>query len=176
MKLIIAVVFLTSAAAAQTAVNNRELPVKALGAFMNVKSDGEHAYGYDVELWKQGAQIFGLISAHDGLIGDPPAGLLENVRFNPQTRKLSFTAKLSLGIGVNDQPTRDLFRFEGTLTAARLSGNLLVTDQQCAACREKKKINLTRSKEWSRLMDAYKTYAEWKEYADFILDLRGPHW
>jgi hypothetical protein len=177
MSPLIALLFLTifGTVHAQT---KSELPVKPLGTFMRVKSDdGEHAYGYDVALWKQGSKIYGLISAHAGLIGDPPAGLLENVRFDPRTKKLSFTAKLSLGVDGDNVPSHDIFVFEGMLTATRLAGNLLVKNEQCGkACTERKIINLPRSKEWSSSMDSFKTYAEWKKDADEILAFRGPGW
>ena len=155
-----------------------ELPVRPIGTFMRIKSDdGEHASGYDVALWKQGAKIYGLISAHEGLIGDPPAGLLENVRFDPRTKKFSFTAKLSLGVDGDNIPSHDIFEFEGTLTATRLAGNLLIKDEQCGkSCTERKKINLPRSKEWSSSMENFKSYAEWKKDADEILSFRGPGW
>lgn len=180
-KLLIAIVFLTFCGAAAGRAQTSEPPVKALGTFMRITSDGEHDYGYDVELWRQGERIFGLISAHDGLIGDPPTGLLENVQFNPQTRKFSFTAKMSLGVNLDKDyksiPTREVFEFEGFLTTARLVGNLVINDKSPGdKSREKKKLNLPRSKSESRTMDEYKTFAEWKAWADFILDIRGPKW
>lgn len=186
-KLLIALVFLTSfygVVAAQKPLqpdSKKELPVKVLGTFMRIKSSGEHAYGYDVELWKQGDKIYGLISAHDGLIGDPPTGLLENVRFDPKTKKFSFKAKLTLGMFFNKEydnvPSHDVFEFEGTLTNTRLAGTLSTTNELCAdKCPEKKKINLPRSKESSSMMSGFKTYAEWKTDADEILGFRGPEW
>ena len=154
-----------------------ELPVKPLGTFMKIRSDGEHAAGYDVELWRQGGNFYGLISAHRGLIGDAPAGLLENIRFDSRTKKFSFTAKLSLGQNAENLPPREVFEFEGTLTASRLAGRLLIKDATCgAACIERKKINLPRSPAESRAMSAFKTYAEWKTNADQILEFRGPRW
>ena len=182
LKLLIALVFVTSAAGGQTvgvkqSEAAREVRVKPLGTFMKVWSNGEHASGYEVELWKQGAQIFGMIHAHRGLIGDPPAGLLENVRFDPKTRKFSFTAKLSLGQFSENKGTHDLFKFEGALTGTRLTGTLLITEEQWGApCTKKKKINLPCSKAWSREMEEFKSYAEWKTKADKILDFRGPRW
>jgi hypothetical protein len=181
MKSLFAIVFFTflGVVQAQTVLPEakKELPVKPIGTFMRVKSDGEHAYGYDIELWKQGDKICGLISAHQGLIGDPPTGLLENVRFDPKTRRFSFTAKLSLGmlVGNDDKeiPSHDVFEFDGTLTDTRIAGNLQITSQSSV---EKKKLNLPRSKDWSKEMSAYKSFAEWKVYADEILDFRGPRW
>lgn len=186
-KLLIALVFLASFAAAVAAQKTlqpepkTELPVTALGTFMRIRSDGEHAYGYDVQLWKQGDQIYGLISAHAGLIGDPPTGLLENVRFDPKTKKFSFKAKLTLGMffskDYDNVPSRDVFEFEGTLTTARLAGTLSMTNELCAdKCPGKKKINLPRSKQWSSMMTRFKTFAQWQEDADETLKRLGPEW
>jgi len=185
-KLLIALVFLSSFYGAVAAQKTQpepktDLPVTALGTFMRIQSSGEHAYGYDVALWKQGAKIYGLISAHNGLLGDPPTGLLENVRFDPKTKKFSFKAKLTLGVFFSKEsenvPSRDVFEFEGTLTTARLAGTLSTTNELCPdKCPEKKKINLPRSKQWSSMLGGFKTYAGWKADADEILKRRGPEW
>jgi hypothetical protein len=185
-KLLIALMVLTFFAGAVAAQKSlpapkKELPVKVFGTYMRIKSNGEHAYGYDVELWQQGAQIYGLISAHDGLIGDPPTGLLENVKFNPKTKKFSFRAKLTLGMFFNKEydnvPSRDVFVFEGTLTKTRLAGVLSTTNELCPdKCPEKKKINLPRSKVWDSVIRGFKTYAEWKADADETLKSLGPEW
>jgi hypothetical protein len=186
-KLLIALVFLTSlcgAVAAQKPLApaaKKELPVKVFGIFMRIKSNGEHAYGYSVELWQQGAKIYGLISAHDGLIGDPPTGLLENVKFDPKTKKFSFRAKLTLGMVFSKEydnvPSRDVFEFQGTLTKMRLAGTLSTTNELCPdKCPEKKKINLPRSRVWDSAIRGFKTYAEWKADADETLKSLGPEW
>jgi len=155
--------------------------VKALGTFIKVKSDGEHANGYSITLWKQNDEIIGLVAVHRGLIGDPPAGLLENVKFDPQTKKLSFTAKLTLGqFYDNDQkdvPSQDILEFGGTLTNKKLAGTVTLTDQLCAnGCAETKKIDLPRSKEFNNWTEDFQTHAAWKGYIDEILKRRGPRW
>jgi hypothetical protein len=178
-KLLVVLVFLTFAGTVRAQTS--ELPVKALGNFMRVESDGEHASGYNVELWKQGDKIIGLINAHDGLIGDPPAGLLENVRYDRRTGKFSFTAKLSLAVTLDDNyqsiPTRELFEFHGILSKTRLTGNLTITQQQCSRlCVERKRLNLPRSKKFGSWVQDFKSYADWKKDVDEILDFRGPKW
>lgn len=45
-----------------------ESPVKVIGEFTNVKSNGEHQQGYSVKLWKQDNKIYGLISGSGYLI------------------------------------------------------------------------------------------------------------
>lgn len=148
--------------------------------FMNVKSDGEHASGYDVELWKQGEKIYGLINAHRGLMGDPPAGILENVNFDKKTGEISFTAKLSLSVTSGKKedewiPTHDLFQFNGILSKKMLTGKLKITDKTFNKFRViTKTLKLPFSTLWK--LDNYKNYASWKKYANEILKRRGPNW
>jgi len=42
------------------------------GSFTNMKFDNEHAYGSEVELWKDANDIFGLFLHSEGLAGDTP--------------------------------------------------------------------------------------------------------
>jgi hypothetical protein len=154
--------------------------VEVIGLFINVKSDGEHASGYDVKLWKQGEKIYGLINAHRGLMGDPATGILENVKFDKKTGKLSFTAKLSLAVTSRKKydkwlPTHDLFEFNGTLSKKSLTGKLKITDKTFTKVQVKTKtIKLPVSTLWK--LDNYKDYKSWKKYADEILKRRGPDW
>jgi hypothetical protein len=154
--------------------------VDVIGLFLNVKSDGEHASGYDVKLWKHGENICGLINAHRGLMGDPPTGILENVKFDKKTGKLSFTAKLSLAVTEGKKvdewiPTHDLFEFDGILSKKTLKGKLKITDKTFTKFRViTKTIKLPFSTLWK--LDNYKNYASWKKYANDILKTRGPKW
>ena len=157
--------------------------VIAIGDFSNRKSDGEHEWGYSVELWKQEDKICGLIagSSHSRLYGDPPTGLLEDVQFDPKTGKMSFRAKLTLGLWSDrdhrNLPSQDVYEFEGVLTAKKLKGNLLTSNELCDdKCPRREQIELRRSKDSSFLMDDYQSYSEWKSYADRILNFRGPKW
>jgi hypothetical protein len=155
-----------------------EAPVKPFGTYWKVKSDGEHANGYHIELWKQNEKFYGLISAHSGLVGDPPTGILENVQFDSKTRKFSFEAKLPSGWCNSKTMSLDTFEFKGILTNKKITGNLLIKDNFCSDTyiESKKVINLPRLKEWSKEMIEYQSYAEWKNYADKILVFRGPGW
>ncbi len=62
-------------------------PFRFIGEFSDVRHTAEHAYGYTVQLWQEGNQVFGLFSDASGPAEDLPAGLLENVQFNPSTRR-----------------------------------------------------------------------------------------
>jgi hypothetical protein len=150
------------------------IPVKPIGTFMNVKTDGEHASGYTIKLWKQDDKVYGSISVHRGLMGDPPTGILENVKFEPQTKVLSFTAKLSVGQffdeNHNNVPSQNRFEFKGTLTNKKLQGNLRMTNELCSnKCPKTRQINLPRSKEWSSAMKDYQSYAEWETFVNKFL-------
>lgn len=138
-----------------------ELPVKVVGDFTNVESNGEHEWGYSVQLWKQGDKIYGLFSGGSSsrLIGDPPTGILENLFFDTKTGKISFTAILPYYV----------YKFDGILMEKKLMGKILNT-----TANETEKITLPRSKEWSSEMDEFQSYEDWKVYADDILKFRGP--
>jgi hypothetical protein len=135
--------------------------IKALGDFTNVKSNGEHQWGYSVEIWKQGNKILGLISGDSAsrLIGDPPTGLLENISFDAKTGKLSFRAVLP----------SDVYEFDGVLTKEKLKGKLSNT-----GINKIEIITLRRAKQESSEMEEFESCEDWKKYADRILDFRGP--
>lgn len=107
--------------------------VKVLGAFSRVTHIGDDAFGYTVQLWKDGDRIFGQFSVYTGAPYDPPTGILEDVKFNPRTRHLSFTTRLSTGLVSSQEyhrvPSRDRFKFEGVLTRRRLIGTLTHTNE-----------------------------------------------
>lgn len=88
-------------------------PIRAIGDFSNMRYTEEHAYGYTVELWRDGDSAIGVFLVSAGLQGDTPVGMLENVRFDSRTGALSFTAKLTTGVAVlpggRQEPSRDLF-------------------------------------------------------------------
>jgi len=100
--------------------------VSVVGEYPNMRFTAEHAYGYTVQLWREGDRLFGLLLASDGLQGDTPTGLLENVVFDPRTGALSFTVRLTTGLAYlgpgNSVPSRDLFEFRGTLGTEMLAG------------------------------------------------------
>jgi hypothetical protein len=165
--------------AARMNFTGEQPPVSFMGEFSNVRHTAEHAYGYSVQLWREGDKIFGLFTAASGLAGDVPCGLLEDVRFNPVTGTFSFTAKLSvatiyLGKG-RQEPTRDLFSFNGTLHGAVLAGSLTHLDQlQPKSKPTSKRLRLPRTSNPPTIDAA--THEDWKRAADAILKTRGPKW
>jgi len=170
-------IFTLTSAYAQT--NQTSLPVEEVGDFSNMRFTEEHQYGYEVRLWKQGDNFFGLFSASAGLAGDTPTGLLEKISFVPSSGKLSFTARLTTGMTfVHDKetPSHDLFEFDGLLNGHSVSGNLKHQDMLFPALKpEIEKIKLQRQPtEATEPMPA--TYLEWRHELDPMLKRLGPRW
>jgi hypothetical protein len=155
--------------------------VKRLGVFTNMRFTREHQYGYSVELWQEKGRLFGFLLVSAGLAGDTPTGLLDDAALNPKTGRLTFRARLSTGSTFdknNEQvPTRDVYRFSGTLKGRILSGVLEHADaSDPSAARTKTRVSLRRSKGESESMIEAGSYDEWKKEADEIMKLRGPKW
>ena len=151
-----------------------------LGEFSNVKYTEEHAYGAAVELWGADSSVFGLFDFAEGLQGDTPTGLLDDVEFDPGSRRLSFKAKLSLGLHYcarhpKGVPSRDLFEFSGKLTQERLAGTLVRSDALHPEGKpDIRRIALAKTAGAPPLEPA--SYGEWKRWADAIVKRRGPRW
>ena len=150
-----------------------------LGEFSNMKFTEEHAYGYTVQLWRQGDQIIGFLQSSEGLAGDTPTGVLEEVQFDPRTQSLSFKAKLTMGVVLlaqgRQEPTHDLFEFHGILGRAALAGAIGRRDMlRPTAKAEIRQVSLR--KQSGENMIEFHSYAEWKKSADQILKFRGPKW
>lgn len=111
--------------------------VETVGIYSNVRishSEDPHAYGYEVELYRENGQLFGLFYSAQGLAGDTPRGRLQDLRYDAASGKLSFRAKLTVGreysreSGDDGRPSRDLFEFDGRLSAKALSGEVVHRD------------------------------------------------
>ena len=166
---------------AKKTANRANRTVRKLGAFTNARFTREHQYGYSVELWQEKTRVFGLFLSSEGLTGDTPTGLLEDVALDSKTGRLTFPARLSTEMTVaknnKEAPTRDVFQFEGVLKNRNLTGTLTHTDEtNKTAAKSKKKISLAFSKSETAEMNAAQSYDEWKKAADEILAARGPKW
>lgn len=154
--------------------------VSVIGYFSNMRFTEEHAYGYSVELWQRGDTPLGLFFASEGLQGDTPTGILEDVKFETKTGKLSFRTKLTMGVVYskehNGVPSRDVFEFSGVLSKNQLLGTLKRLDglnPQGAPIIEKVALKRSQSNEG---MEPFKSLDDWKKAADEILKFRGPKW
>lgn len=171
-----ALLMLPAALMGQTA----EPPVSVIGHFTNMRFTEEHAYGYAVDLWRRGDTLLGLFLASEGLQGDTPTGLLEDVKFETKTGQLSFHTKLSIGLVYskehNGAPSRDIFEFSGVLGTNRLTGTLKRLDGLSPQGAPKiEQIALTRSKS-NEGIEPFKSLDDWKKAAEEILKYRGPKW
>ena len=155
--------------------------IKAIGCFANVQSDGEHANGYSVQLWFRGNGMIGLIDYHRGLLGDPPMGVLSDVRYDSLTGKLSFKAKLTSGLHYCSEhkgiASHDLLSFQGFLKADRLEGKILLGDQLDSppVVVDTRESFLMR-KENDCHLESYESYAIWWTYWEPVYKFRGPKW
>jgi hypothetical protein len=140
----------------------------------------EHAYGETVWLWRAGDCLFGLFESAQGLQGDTPIGELQDVTHSPNTGELRFSAKLTTGLVSRgaltaSQPSQDLFRFVGTLSATQLAGALTHTNQVDSTS-PVRTITLTASGRDADSMRGSATYGAWREKWEPILKWRGPKW
>jgi hypothetical protein len=151
-----------------------------VGQFSNMTFTEEHAYGVSVALWRQDPSVFGLLDDAEGLDGDTPTGVLEDVKFDSSNRKISFSAKLTTGLHTCVQhkdpvPSRDLFKFEGTLAKDRLEGTLTRFDAWHMEQKPKTDKVTLKKLDGVPLIEA-QNYSEWKLKADDILKFRGAKW
>jgi hypothetical protein len=154
--------------------------VTFLGEFSNMRFTEEHAYGVAIELWREGNSVFGLLDFADGLQGDTPTGLLQDAAFDPTSGRVSFKAKLTVGLHCCRQhrnvPSRDLFEFSGKLREARLTGNLTRSDALHPEHRpHAEEVLLKKTEEVASPIEAV-SYVEWRRKVDAILRFRGPKW
>jgi hypothetical protein len=156
--------------------------IRPVGAFSNVRFTEEHAYGYTVELWRAGNCLFGLFESSQGLSGDTPTGMLNQVRHDVATGNLVFAARLTMGItkpknATEWVPSRELFEFSGHLGTRVLKGKLRQSDQlrpELSAVQQD--IVLPLSKQQQEFMIQAESYGEWRKQAESILKARGPKW
>jgi hypothetical protein len=142
------------------------------------KSEDPHAYGNSVNLWKNGGELAGFLNEYVGPVADPPIGPLQDVRFDATSGRLSFAAKLSLGVTMlagqkEFVPTRDLYVFTGTLNDQDLSGSLEKQDHL------RNGSVVTRTVVWRRTRrndSSSKTLTEWQTVYAATLKARGPKW
>src|SRR6266852_5122160 len=100
-----------------TPLRSSSSQVRVVGEFLSVKhvrSAGD-TFGYSLQLWRYGDKLVGLFQNYVGPDGDPPTEMIEDVKFNPRTRALSFRAELTTGISFGPDrkgvPSKQLFEF-----------------------------------------------------------------
>jgi len=166
---------------AETPIKESSNKFVYLGSYSDMKYTEEHQYGFEVDLWKMGNTLFGHFLHSEGLIGDTPTGLLENIKYFPETRELSFEAKLTMGIHYckdhKGVPSRDKYEFKGRIKGKELIGTLTERDGlHDNEIIKIQKIKLIRDQEKEELLSNIKTLEKWKNYSNMILKHRGPKW
>ena len=147
----------------------------------------EHAYGYDLLLWRAGTCLIGMLQFSAGLQGDTPMGLLENVSYDAATGALSFAARLSTireSIGENGEqvapPSQDYFTFRGTLDLQRRSIDGTFGHERRTATsatqREPETVALPARTSPDALYPDAATFGEWLQKLEPIVRARGPKW
>lgn len=152
-----------------------------LGSYSNMEYTAEHQYGFEVDLWKMGNTLFGHFLHSEGLIGDTPTGLLENIKYFHDTGELSFEARLTMGIHIckdhKDVSSRNKYEFWGRIGEKELTGILTEKDGlHNNKIIKTQKIKLIRDNQKEKLLSDIKTFEEWKNYSNMILKHRGPKW
>ena len=112
--------------------SKQEVAIKSIGCFLNVQGGNEHASGYSVRLWFQGDRIIGLVDYYCGSNSDPSMGILADVRYDALSGKISFKAKLAVGLHTcrihKNVPSHDMLSFKGYLKPDGLVGDIRLED------------------------------------------------
>lgn len=155
--------------------------LKGIGAFQNVRSDGEHADGYSVRLWSREGKIVGFIDHHRGLMGDPPMGILTDVQYDSSTGDISFKARITDGIHYcrehNGVPSHDLISFQGVLKKDMLVGDIVLTDElHSPAIIKEERLNFSMPRDEAFKLKDYADYDAWWKYWEPVYKFRGARW
>ncbi len=159
----------------------RDAPIDLVGEFTNMRYTEEHAYGYSVELWRSGKCLFGLFLAAEGLAGDTPTGLIENLKFDSRSGAIAFVARLTLGRltakNLDNVESRDVYRFSGKLNKNSLRGTVHHTNALLPQHPgESATVVLRRSQKNTDALRSVATFREWEREVRRMLELRGPKW
>jgi hypothetical protein len=137
--------------------------VRVHGAFSNIRTTPEHAYGYVVQLWRAGPQLVGFFKFTEGQQSDFDTGTLDNVEYDAATGKLTFESY--------DRQ----FRFSGTLREKELTGKLTRVYPRAGGERlQTEDIKLAASANTGEAMRDFPTIKEWNAEAAKVLARSGP--
>ena len=161
--------------------NKPQTRIASIGCFINVQSRGEHDFGYSVRLWFRGDQIIGLIEYHRGLAGNPPIGILTDVRYDARSGKLLFKAKLTSGFHScrihENVPSHDMLTFKGFLKPDGLVGDIRLEDRLDSpptVVDERESLVMLRAVDC--ITKNYPNYNEWWKDWEAAYEARGAKW
>ena len=155
-----------------------------VGKWSNVqlsKGQETHASGFELTLWEYNGQLLGYLSRYVGPTHDPPIGRLTDIILDKQTGRISFRAKMSLGMqyAADEKkwvPTRDLYAFHGKYTPEEISGVFEKKAVGNSGSRTNtEKVTLTGGESSYEFWDQM-TYEEWTAFYEPIVKVRGPQW
>jgi hypothetical protein len=176
--------FHASAAECAQSLKN-DSPVATAGAFSNMRYTEEHAYGYIVELWRADDCLFGFFFSSSGLMGDTPVGRIENVSYDKATGRISFEARLTMGVIPASTapsspwvPSQDAYKFSGILGKDSLDGTLshVILNYPSKQIPVTEQLTLPLSSDDSMGIADYRTFSAWESFAKQLLSFRGPKW
>lgn len=120
-----------------------------------------HCHGYSIYLWKHRDTLFGLLHRHQGLCGDPPCGVLDEIKLNPANKRISFKVDMA--------ETR--YSFAGTLDKELLTGT--ITEQwQGSPSVQEESVRLQRQKD-DGLEEQFDSLEAWHRTHDPITRCHG---
>ena len=144
---------LLSSAAVQSQDDVPADVVDYVGTFSQFRETGEHVYGYQLELWRDGDEMVGLWSRADGRPADFPTVSITGVRWNRSTGSLRFTVRWC----------GETATFRGILKGREIAGEVVARGART-------KVRLRRSD----FEQAPVRRAEWKSRVDQVLKRLGP--
>ena len=138
--------------------------VSVNGAFSNIRTTPEHAYGYVVQMWRIGPRLVGFFKFTEGQQSDFDTGTLDNVEYDAATGKLTF-----------DSYDRQ-FRFIGILREKELTGKLTRAYPRPDGGErlQTEDVRLAASAPTAALMRDFPTIKEWNAEAAKVLTRSGP--
>jgi hypothetical protein len=157
-------------------------PIVYVGEFTNMRHTVEHSYGFEVTLWRAGDCLIGVLASAGGLSGDTPVGVIQDVKYDQASGRLSFAAKLTTGVtsqrgSTTWEPSRDFYTFDGRVSATALTG--VVTHEQRNhphIAPAKTDVTLSVSKSDMIVARTASSYGQWQQEWKPILAARGPKW
>ncbi|MBI3563021.1 MAG: hypothetical protein HY080_15025 [Gammaproteobacteria bacterium] len=171
-------VILSSLGHAAEAVQNTPA-VRFVGSFSNYHYTQEHQYGSQIVLWQYKNTVVGLFYQAEGLAGDTPRGMIENVQLQPRSGRLTFQAKLTTGIHSckvhNNVPSQDLFVFSGVLRRATLTGTLRHRDMLHEENKDRD-IKVSLRHDLQAPYQSFNSLDAWQQHYAEELKQYGPKW
>jgi hypothetical protein len=139
----------------------------------------EHAYGYEISLWRADSCLFGFLSASEGLIGDTPTGQISDVFYDAASGNVSFMAKLSTGAIHFEKhyvPSWDLFLFRGRIETSRMTGTVTHLIFNYPAFQPVTETVVLSVLEKDQYVEGAETFGEWRKQWGEMLKRLGPRW